>query len=340
MTAKLLVIIGPTASGKTDLAYSIARKYGGELISADSRQIYSGMDIGTGKDLSDDASYIIVEPSIKIKKDRYQYGYYLIRGTKVWLLDLARPDQEFSPSHFYLLANRAVKEILSRGKLPIAVGGSGFYINSLLNPPMTIDVPPDEEIRKKLNKKPVSNLKQLLMKADPDKYLSMNNSDVNNPRRLVRAIEIAEYLKNNPPGKMKNHIPEYDTLVIGLKVSKHSLTQRIRARILKRKEAGQLDEIKSLLHKGYSWDALGMNALGYREFREYFSGKRDLDTSLKEWEKNEIRYAKRQMTYFRKMRNIFWFYADKEEYHMQIDEVIRKWYTSVSSKYSENKKNP
>src|SRR3989344_4678270 len=162
---KLLIICGPTATGKTKLAANLSKKFSGKIISADSRQVYKGMDIVTGKDRPKEVS--------------------------IWGYDIIRPNEEFSVAHFVNLAGKEITRVDKQGKLPIIVGGTGFWLKSLLNPPATINIIPDWQLREKLEKFSATELLERLKKIDPKRAASMNQSDRNNPRRLMRAIEVA-----------------------------------------------------------------------------------------------------------------------------------------------------
>ena len=199
----VLVICGPTATGKTKLALELAKEFDGELISADSRQVYVGNDIETGKD-----------------KD-------LIGDSRIWLLDIINSNQDFSVSLWRRLALEAIKDILSRGKLPIVVGGSGLYIKALVQNLPDVDIPRDKKLRK--SNKSVSELLDYLKKIDLKKAESLNNSDRNNPRRLVRAIEIAQC----PSPKLGEGL-RVRYLQIGLTAPKQYLEEKIRKRVIKR----------------------------------------------------------------------------------------------------------
>lgn len=201
---KVLVICGPTATGKTKLALELAKEFNGELISADSRQVYLGNDIETGKD-----------------KD-------LIGNSRIWLLDIIKSNEDFSVSQWRKLASEAIKDILSRGKLPIVVGGSGLYLKALVQNLANVDVPQDLELRK--SNKSVVELFDYLKSVDPVKAKSLNNSDKNNPRRLIRAIEISKGVPFQGPERG----PLYKYLQIGLTASKEYLEEKIRERVIKR----------------------------------------------------------------------------------------------------------
>jgi tRNA dimethylallyltransferase len=266
---KLLVICGPTAAGKTALAAKIAEKFNGELVSADSRQVYRGMDICTGKDRPD---------------------------VPIWLYDVADPDEEFSVSHWVRLASAAIADILKRNKLPIVVGGTGLYIHALLHPFETIDIPPNRSLRKKLQTLSVQKLQALIPKGD------MNNSDWNNPRRLIRKIEIAGYKKI----KIKQE-KIYDALVIGLTAPLPILYARIDTRFAQRIREGMKEEINRLIDT-YGRDVPSMSAIGL----------------------NEHAYVRRQLTWFKKQKGIHWFDVTDLKHQNRVATLVDAWYTTRS----------
>ena len=196
---KLFIISGPTAAGKTRVALGLAKKLDGELISADSRQVYKGMDVVTGKDLGN-AQFSITNDQLqqrvsqKVNKP-VTVGTYTIKSVPVWGLDLIEPDEAFDVSMFIPFAREVTEDIWQRGKLPIIIGGTGFYIRGLLNPYETVGIPVNVNLRKELEKLPVGELQQRLKEINLQKWEQMNESDCNNPRRLVRAIEVGEYEK-------------------------------------------------------------------------------------------------------------------------------------------------
>ena len=202
---QVIVICGPTATGKTRLALQLAKEFNGELISADSRHVYIGNDIETGKD-----------------KD-------LIGDSKIWLLDLIQSGEEFSVSTWRRLAHEAIKDILARDKLPIVVGGSGLYIKALVQELSDVDAPRDIKLRN--SNKSANELFDQLKQLDPKKAESLNNSDKNNPRRLVRAIEIA---KQGSKAQRFKGSKQFSFIQIGLISSKEELIKRIKARVVQR----------------------------------------------------------------------------------------------------------
>jgi tRNA dimethylallyltransferase len=298
---KILVIVGPTAIGKTGLGIKLAHQFKGEIISADSRQVYKGMDIITGKDLSGEV--------------------------KTWLLDVVTPDQKFSVADYYELAWKAIEDIWSRGKLPIVVGGTGFYIKALIEGIGTLGIKPDWELRKKLADCSINQLMDYLNKIDPERSQKMNESDRKNPRRIVRAIEVALKLKTENLKQNTNNYYEIDKLMIGLTAPNEILYQRIDQRVEERVNAGAEEEIKKLLDKGYTWEnsVLGQT-IGYCEWQEYFEGKDSSETVIQKWKFAEHDYARRQMTWFRKNQSINWFDITSVGWQERVEKLVKDWY--------------
>lgn len=292
---KILVVLGPTATGKTSLALNLAKKFNGELISIDSRQIYRGLDIGTGKDIGN------LRPRVSNLETSYgKLRYYLFDQTKLWLTDLITPDQIFSVAHFLPLAHLLINDIQTRGKRPIFVGGTGFYLKALLQGLDTGTIKPNPFLRSVLTALPTPALSFLIRIINPSKWKSMTFSDQKNSRRLIRALEISLSRKNTLPVPLRlNH----DFCLIGLKTNLKTLRPLIQKRVQKRLDQGLLSEIEKLIEK-YSWSDPGLNTLSYKEFKPYFQGVSDLKTCIKNWEHHEYQYAKRQITWFKKQKNI------------------------------------
>src|SRR3990170_4785758 len=300
---KLLVICGPTATGKTSLALHLAKVLAsgqaGELVSADSRQVYKRMDIGTGKDLPENSK------TQKLKNSKLP-EYYLIKGIKMWGYDLVEPTEEFSVAQYVKVAGKIIEDIWRRKKLPILVGGTGLYIKAVVDGIPTAEIPRDESLRKSLEGKSVVELFEILAQIDAVKAASLNVSDRKNPRRLVRAIEVA--LDRSRVKGQGSIIKEgTDTLFIGLTLNKEKLEERIKKRIKKRLAQGLLEEIKELLNSGVDWDNQSMQALGYKEWKPLFLGKVGRQEVVEEWTTDEKKYAKRQHTWFKRDKRINWF---------------------------------
>ena len=303
MTNKLLVICGQTGTGKTSLAIFLAKKFNGELISADSRQVYKGLNIGTGKDLKE------IERS-KIK---------------IWGYDLVDPKKNFSVGNYIRFAQKATFDIQKRGKLPILVGGTGLFIKGVIDGIPTAFVPRNLKLRKNLGEKDAGELFEILAQLDPIKAGSMNRSDKLNPRRLIRGIEVVTWgLERKTPRLFKK--PKYELLVIGLQASLGSLSNKIEKRVDKRIKDGVEAEIKKLISSGISWDSQSMTSLGYRQWRDYFEKKVTKEEVINNWKKEELRYAKRQLAWFKKDVRINWFDSQDGNLYKKVEELVKKWY--------------
>ena len=300
---KLLVICGQTGTGKTSLAIFLAKKFNGELISADSRQVYKGLDIGTGKDLKE------IERS-KIK---------------IWGYDLVDPKKNFSVGNYIRFAQKVTLDIQKRGKVPILVGGTGLFIKAVTDGIPTAFVPRNLKLRKNLEEKGTGDLFEILAQLDPIKAGSMNISDKSNPRRLVRGIEVASWkLEGKAPRLFKK--PKYELLEIGLQASSDNLSKKIEKRVDKRINDGVEEEIKKLLSSGISWDSQSMTSLGYRQWRDYFGKKVTKKEVVNNWRKEELRYAKRQLAWFKKDARINWFDSQDGNLYKKVEELVKKWY--------------
>jgi len=277
---KLIVILGPTASGKSDLAVKIAKKFNGEIISADSRQVYKGLDLGSGK---------------ITKEEMRRISHYCI--------DVASPKKRFTVAQYQKLAKKAIKKILAKGKIPIICGGSAFYIYALLNDWNLPAVPPQKKLREKLEKKSAKELFQQLKKLDPQRAKTI---DKHNKRRLIRALEII--LTTNKPipslifnSKNKNGLYEiFEVLKIGIKKGKKELKKLISQRLKKRIKQGMIEEVKNLHQKGLSWKRLDELGLEYRYISYYLRGLIDKEKTIKILNQKIWQFAKRQMTWFKK----------------------------------------
>ena len=275
---KLLVILGPNASGKSALAVEIAREYGGEIISADSRQVYKGMDIGSGK---------------ITKKEMQEVPHYL--------LDVASPKQRFSVARYQVKADKAIKKIQQKGKLPILCGGTGFYIQSVVDGIIMPKVKPDWQLRKLLDKKSAQQLFVELQKLDSHRA---KNIDKHNKRRLVRALEIVLKTKKAVPRLKKKQ--RFDVLILGIKKEKNELNKRIEKRLKQRLKQGMIKEVQSLKESGLSWKRLESFGLEYKFIAFNLQKKINYNEMVERLQKAIEKYAKRQMTWFKKDKRIVW----------------------------------
>ena len=282
-----MAIVGPTASGKSDLAVRVAKllyRQGyagqGEIISADSRQVYKGLDIGTGK--------------VMLKDNLY-------KGVRHHLIDVASPKGQFSVDRYLKLGNKAIKEILKRGNTPIICGGTGLYVDALLYGANYPEVKPNKELRMKLEKESTEELYKKLEELDTERASSI---DRHNRRRLVRAIEIVTALGKVPPLSERKLI--YPTLKIGVKIEMDELTKKIHKRLVTRVKQGLIKEVEDLHTGGLSWKRLEDLGLEYRWVAYFLHKKIERKTMLENLEKDIVAYAKRQMTWFKRDKEINW----------------------------------
>jgi len=290
---KLLIISGPTASGKTALAVKLATKFNGELISSDSRQIYKYLDIGVGKDHPKDV--------------------------QIHLIDLIEPNQKFSVSQFRKLAIDLISEIQAKNKLPILVGGSGFYIDAVINSKYnTLSIKPNLLLRFILFKLPVKFLQQLLKIIDQKTLLKLNNSDLNNPIRLVRKIEIS--LSPFPQREKRRSREGFDYLHLSLTAPRQYLYDRIDARVESRLKLGHIKELKSLLKK-YKWSDPGLKISAYKVFNTIVS----LDQIKQKWKYAEHRDARRQLTWFKKYTRGIFIDITNPNYQKEVFKIVNKF---------------
>ncbi len=294
--SKLIVILGQTSTGKSDFAVEIAKKVGGEIISADSRQVYKGMDLGTGK----------------ITKKEMQ-------GVPHHLLDVANPKKVFSVSDYKLLADKKIKEILKRGKVPILCGGTGFYIDAVVNGTILPEVAPNAKLRAMLAKKSVVELFKMLKKLDPARA---KNIDSKNPVRLIRAIEIVKALGKVP--KVKSGT-EYDALKIGLTLPDEVLKKKIHTRLLARIKKGMPKEIENLHKQGISWKRMDELGLEYRYGVLYLQGKLTKKEMIEKLTTESWHYAKRQKTWFKRDKDIIWIDARKNNDKLVVVKSIKNF---------------
>jgi tRNA dimethylallyltransferase len=287
MKNKLIVILGPTASGKTDLSIKLAKEYNGEVVSADSRQVYRGMDIGTAKPLD-------------------------FRGIPHWLLNIKNPNQPYTVAEFKKDAVKKIKEIQKRGKLPILAGGTGLYIKSVVE---NLDIPKVEadpllrqKIEKEMQERGLDYVFQKLIKLDPEAAYIV---DPKNPRRVVRALEITLLTKRPFSEQRKSGSPLFDVLEIGISVPNEKLKERINFRVDEMVKDGLIKEVQKLIKKcGANQQAF--DAIGYREIIEFLNDKTTLERALETMKINTWHYAKRQMTWFKKDKKIHWISGQKE----------------------------
>lgn len=295
-----VTVLGPTAGGKTSLAAHLALALNGEIISADSRQVYRGMDIGTGKDIAD----------------------YTINGTQIpfHLIDIVDAGVKYNVYEYQKDFIPVFKDIESRKKLPVLCGGSGMYIEAVLKGYKLINVPINITLRDELNLKSDEELIQILKSF---KQLH-NTSDIDTRKRMIRAIEIEKYYIKNP--EIDNNFPQINSLIIGVKSDRNTQRQRITQRLKQRLNEGMIDEVKVLLSKGIQPDDLIYYGLEYKFLTQYILGELTFDEMFKKLETAIHQFAKRQMTWFRKMEKsgfvIHWIDGN-ESLDSKINKIVK-----------------
>ena len=297
---KVVCIMGPTAVGKTKLSIELAKKYNGEIISGDSMQVYKGMDIGTAK----------------IKKEEMQ-------GIPHHLLDVKEPSEAFNVAQFQELVTTCIEEIVSRGRLPIIVGGTGLYIEAVLQRYAFSESVSDEEYRKKLEtmaeEQGVEAVHHLLTTVDAE---SAENIHPNNVRRVIRALEIYHCTGEKMSNQLKKQNKEYvyDAALVGLTMERENLYNRINLRVDQMFEEGLLAEVKQLYDAGLR-DVQSIQAIGYKEIYEYFDGRVSLEQAKENLKQNSRRYAKRQFTWFRNKMDVTWFEMDQDTFGKKFEQI-------------------
>lgn len=300
MKPKVVVIVGPTASGKTAVSIELAKKINGEIISADSMQIYKYMDIGTAKPTLDE-----------------------MQGIKHYMLDVVMPDETFNVAKYKSMAESAIEEILRKGKVPIIVGGTGLYINTLVDGIEFADVPGDEEYRNELIEKGyregAMSIYKELEKVDSE---SAKKIDPNNIRRVARALEIYKVT-----GKTKTQLDiesrkevKYDYRLFGMEWDRETLYNRIDLRVDKMIEAGLIDEVRNVTEK-FKISNTAVQGLGYKEVIEYLNGNISYEEMIEKLKLETRHYAKRQLTWFRRDKRIKWIKPDENATCVIINEL-------------------
>lgn len=291
-TAPLVVIVGETGSGKSDLGIRLAKEFGGEIIAADSRTVYTGMDIGTAKPSQQD-----------------------LREVRHHMIDVITPAQEFTAADFKELTNTSIQDIYSRGHLPIMVGGTGLYVDSVLYD-FTFRKPADDSLRKELQNLSVDELQARLI----ERGIPLPSNE-RNPRHLVRALET-----NGEPSVSKPL--RRDTLIIGISTEREVLRERIERRVGIMLAAGLASEVERLVNE-FGWEAPGLQSPGYKTFREYLDGRATLDEVRERLIREHMQLAKRQRTWFKRNKSIHWI-CKKEEAVDLVTTFLNKVYTDTS----------
>lgn len=290
MKPKVIVIVGPTASGKSECAIELAKRIDGEIVSADSMQIYKEMDIGTAKVTDEEMS-----------------------GVKHYMINIVNPSEDFNVAMYKKMAEEALEEIVSKGKMPIIVGGTGLYINTLVNGIEFSEIDKDEEYRKELENRVsaegIDGIYEELKSVDPE---AANIIDKNNVRRVIRALEIYKVTGKTKTELDKESIKEtkFDFLMYGIKTDREELYNRINKRIGYMMEQGLVSEVEKL-NKKYKMSKTALQGLGYKEVIEYINGNCNYDEMIEKLKMETRRYAKRQITWFKRDERITWVPKEK-----------------------------
>ena len=308
---KMITILGPTASGKTPVAAHLAVAVGGEIISADSRQVYRRMDIGTGKDLAD--------YRLNIKHETLDIRYHLI--------DICEPGTKYNLFQYQQDFYDAYQDIQSRGAVPILCGGTGLYIEAVLKGYKLSPVPQNPELRQQLECKSLDELTQMLTALKTKTGSNMHNkTDVDSCQRAIRAIEIETYNLEHPVPRRE--LPPVDSLIIGIDIDREMRREKITRRLKTRLEEGMIDEVKRLLDEGIPAEDLIYYGLEYKFVTEYIIGKTTYDEMFTRLEIAIHQFAKRQMTWFRGMERrgftIHWIDA-LQPMETKVNEILKLW---------------
>lgn len=308
---KLLVIVGPTGTGKTDLGLKLAKKFNGELVSADSRQIYIDMDIGTGKEIQNS--------KYNVKKNK---GSWVVNGIPIHLYDVINPDKTFSVVEYQQEALGKIKEIENKGKLPILVGGTGLYVQAIVEGVNIPKVPPDSKLRAKLESKPLATLVSQLEQVDPKTAIKI---DKQNPRRVIRALEVYYSSGQSFSSLEERFKVNFDSVQIGLTAPRDFLYKKVDDQIDDWFRVGFIEEVKKLISDGYDEKLPALTSLGYRQVAMYLKGNLTIEEAKQRIKWEHHGYIRRQFTWFRKRKNIVWFDISDPDLIRQINAFIKAW---------------
>lgn len=316
MKPKLLVITGTTSTGKTDVAIKLAKKLNGELISADSRQVYKYLDLGTGKL---PGNFEILEKN---------NNHWKIDGINIWLYDVISPETRFNLYEYLLKSSEKISEIIASKKLPILVGGTGLYVRSLLEGVTNFGVEENTNLRNELESLGMDEIKKRIPEG---KLNSLNESDINNKRRLIRLAEIAS--SSEITQKFEGLENKYDVLKVGFKAPREIIRQKIKTRLEKRIKEGMMEESQNLLDKKIlSFKRMEELGLEYRYIAKYLKGEIKSKEELIEILSTKIsQFAKRQETWFRREKNIIWFDITASDFDASLVKTVADWYNLNSN---------
>jgi len=302
---RVLCIIGPTSSGKTLLGIRLAKAFAGEVINADARQVYRQFDIGTGKPIGGK------------RTSKGGRSMYLFEDVPHYLMDYLPPTEALTVAEWRDKALIAIRGIKKRGRLPIVVGGTGLYIQALVDNYIIPSVPPQESFRKAMENKPLAELVKLLLRIDPEAEKLV---DLKNPRRVLRALEVTTFTGKPFTSQKRSAKPVINAFLVAFKREREELRERINQAVEAYVEAGWLDEIRRLRKSGIAWEAPAMTSIGYRELGAYLRGETTLEKAIELTKRATWHYAKRQLTWFKRDQRIHWITTEEE-----AEALVGKW---------------
>lgn len=325
---RVIVVLGPTSSGKTALSLRLARQYGGEVINADARQMYRGFSIGTGKPpgrrgkfATHNAYMVRVQHDEVMEKaeEAHKDVDKLFPEIPHYLMDFLEPGELMTVAEWRERAIKAVKGIVQRGHLPIVVGGTGLYTSTLIDNFDIPHVPPNLSLRSSFEKQSLDKLVSHLLKLDPT---AASVVDLKNPRRVIRGIEICTFTGKSIAEQRKKHPPIIEAFQVGIQRPREEIRRRIDGAIRRMMEDGWPDEVRKQHEKGVSWNAPAMTSIGYKEIARYLRGEIMLDEAIQLIKLATYHYAKRQETWFKRDQRIHW--AKDED---EAAELVSQWLT-------------
>jgi tRNA dimethylallyltransferase len=307
MKSKILIILGPTATHKSEVALYLARKFPIEIISADSMQFYRGMDIGTDK----------VSSSVRDKIPHH-------------LIDIISVEEEFSIAHFKRLCLKTIEDVIKKGNFPLVVGGSGLYIRSLTeNFPLEASAPPNKDLREKFSEMTIEELRKFANEIDP---VAANKTGKSDRKRLIRIIEYYKTTGKKISEISNKEIP-YDLLKIGLTRNRDALYTSINLRVDKMFEAGLVKEVETLRKNYTNWSKTALQAIGYKEVLMYLDGLISFEEAVNKTKQRTRNFAKRQITWFKKEKGVVWFDSDDiEVITKKIEDIIKEFLYGYQNK--------
>lgn len=322
MKNKLLVILGSTSTGKTDLGLELAKKFNGELVSADSRQVYKYLDIGTGKMPSGGTS---IKGQVLRGKE-----FWIIDGVRIWMYDVVDPGTRSNLYKYILKTEEVIRKIIQEGKLPVLVGGTGLYIRSLLEGVSDFGINENKNLRNALEGLDIEDIRRRINKTDPEVLRRMNNSELNNKRRLIRLLE--KLTGSSDGSKSFSGLKQdFDILKIGLKAERIVLRKKIRNRVISRIAQGMVEESKDLLERGIlTYPRMAELGLEYKYIARYLKAEIKSREELVEILGLKIgQFARRQETWFKKEKDVLWFDIEDNDFIKKVEKQVQDWYNET-----------